>query len=57
MSWPYIEGDFMEIGNSGWVSVGEGRFININTGHSIDKNGNEYDEDGIMVAEHRPEED
>lgn len=57
MSWPYIEGDFMEIGNSGWISVGEGKFININTGHSIDKNGNEYDEDGIMVAEHRPEED
>lgn len=57
MSWPYIEGDFMEIGNTGWVSIGEGRFININTGHSIDENGKEYDEEGALIGEYEPEEE
>lgn len=56
MSWPYIEGDFMEMGNSGWVSTGEGGFINIKNGHSIDQDGKEYDEDGMLIDEHDREE-
>ena len=30
--WPYVEDDHMEIGNSGWVPVGEGLFKNMKTG-------------------------
>ena len=29
MSWPYIENDFMEIGNSGWVAIGENIYKNM----------------------------
>ena len=47
--WPYIEDDFMEIGDSGWVAIGEGLFRNIKTGHVIDETGIEYDENGNEV--------
>jgi len=47
--WPYIEDDFMEIGDSGWVSIGEGLFRNIKTGHVIDETGIEYDQNGNEV--------
>ncbi len=26
--WPYVEDDHMEIGQSGWVSIGEGIYRN-----------------------------
>jgi uncharacterized protein YuzE len=49
--WPYIEDDFMEIGDSGWVSIGEGLFRNIKTGHTIEEEtGIEYDKDGNVVV-------
>ena len=57
MGWPYIEDDFMEIGETGWVSAGHDRYINIKTGHTIDENGTEYDSSGIIVKEHNPEEE
>ena len=57
MAWPYIEDDFMEIGETGWVSAGHDRSINIKTGHTIDENGTEYDPSGIIVKEHNPEEE
>jgi hypothetical protein len=57
MPWPYNENDFMEIGDTGWVPVGEGKYKNIYTGHMIDENGNEYDSNGDLISEgeHGPE--
>lgn len=49
--WPYVEGDHMEIGNSGWVPVGEGLFKNIQTGKIIDEAGIEYDSEGNIVEQ------
>lgn len=53
--WPYVEDDHMEIGNTGWICVGEGLFKNINTGHVIDEKGVEYDENGLVI--YRPKKD
>jgi hypothetical protein len=47
--WPYVEDDHMEIGNTGWICVGEGLYKNLNTGHTIDEMGIEYDENGQKV--------
>lgn len=41
--------DFMEIGETGWVPVGQGAFLNKFTGHVIDESGIEYDKDGNIV--------
>lgn len=49
MKWPYIENDYMEIGETGWRSIGEGKFANIYTGHVIDEDGNEFDAEGNMI--------
>jgi hypothetical protein len=51
MSWPYNEDDYMEIGDTGWVPVDENKYKNIYTGHTIDENGNEYDEEGNLISE------
>jgi len=51
MSWPYSEGDFMEIGDSGWIPFGESKYKNIHTGHIVDEDGNEYDEEGNLISE------
>lgn len=51
MKWPYIEDDHMEIGKTGWIPVGEGKFKNINTGNIIDENGIEYDSEGNIVED------
>jgi len=55
--WPYIEDDHMEIGNTGWVCVGEGLYRNIKTGHIIDETGSEYDENGILIQQAREDEE
>jgi len=55
MSWPYIEDDFMEIGNSGWVAVGENFYKNMINNHTIDKDGIEYDAQGNIVYDPREE--
>jgi len=47
--WPYNEDDHMEIGNTGWVPVGEGLFLNKHNGHTIDELGREFDQNGILV--------
>lgn len=47
--WPYNEDDFMELGETGWIPVGEGSYLNKYTGHTIDELGNEYDEKGIKI--------
>jgi len=39
----------MEIGNTGWVPIGEGLFRNIKTGHIVDEIGVEYDENGNVI--------
>lgn len=57
MEWPYIEDDFMEIGETGWISAGHNKFINIKNGHTIDEYGKEYDSNGTLVREHNPEEE
>lgn len=48
--WPYVEDDHMEIGQSGWVSIGEGIYRNKHTGHILDDSGNEYDTNGNLVS-------
>jgi hypothetical protein len=40
----------MEIGTSGWISIGEGVYRNKNTGHIIDEAGVEYDAEGRVVV-------
>lgn len=47
--WPRVEDDFMEIGDTGWVPVGEGMFRNKYTGHIIDEAGMEYDKFGQPI--------
>jgi len=47
--WPYEESDHMEIGESGWVSIKSGGYKNIYNGHTIDENGKEYDENGLLI--------
>jgi hypothetical protein len=47
--WPYNEDDYMEIGDGGWVPIGEGKYVNKFTNHTVDEMGREYDEDGNLV--------
>ncbi len=47
--WPYSENDFMEIGETGWVPIGEGTYINKYTGSTVDELGREYDINGILI--------
>jgi hypothetical protein len=47
--WPYNEDDHMELGSTGWVSVGEGTYLNKYTNHTIDEFGREYDANGIII--------
>lgn len=49
--WPYSEDDHMEIGDTGWVAVGEGVWKNVKTGATIDELGNEYDSNGNLVSD------
>lgn len=49
--YPYLEDDFMEIGTTGWVPVGEGWFEHKETGNKIDPDGNEYDKNGNLIKE------
>jgi hypothetical protein len=49
--WPYNEDDHMEIGDTGWVAVGEGLWRNLRTGHVVDDLGNEYDSKGYLINE------
>lgn len=49
--WPYSEDDHMEIGDTGWVSVGEGVWRNRITGHFIDEMGIEYDNEGNRITD------
>lgn len=55
MQWPYIEGDFMEVGETGWVAIGENKYVNLRTGHTIEEDGKEYDQNGVLVDEHDTE--
>jgi hypothetical protein len=47
--WPKLEDDYMEIGESGWIPVGQGCFLNKNNGHTIDEIGREFDENGVVI--------
>jgi hypothetical protein len=47
--WPYNEDDFMEIGETGWIPIGQGSYLNKYNNHTIDECGKEYDEDGNIV--------
>lgn len=47
--WPYNEDDFMEMGHTGWVPVGEGSFLNKYNGHTLDELGREFDEYGVLI--------
>jgi hypothetical protein len=57
LGWPYNEEDHMEIGNSGWIPVGEGSFLNKHNGHIIDEMGREYDEKGVLVYDPQDEDE
>ncbi len=47
--WPYNEDDHMELGESGWIPVGEGIYKNKYNDHIIDELGREYDEKGLLI--------
>jgi hypothetical protein len=51
MQWPYTEDDHMEIGKTGWIPIGEGKYKNIYNGHVIDENGIEYDSEGNLIED------
>lgn len=51
MQWPYLEDDYMEIGKTGWIPISNGGYKNINNGHTIDKDGLEYDANGNLIKE------
>lgn len=46
----YKDDDFMEMGNTGWIPVAEGWFMNRYTRHMVDEMGNEYDENGNIIV-------
>ena len=46
---PSNQDDFIEIGETGWVPVAQGAFLNKVTGHIIDETGIEYDQNGNIV--------
>lgn len=50
MTWPRVEDDFMEYGDSGWVAFGEGKYKNIHTGFIMDETGNIFDEHGNEIS-------
>lgn len=39
----------MEIGSTGWISIGNGSYRNIYNNHILDADGREFDEDGNMI--------
>lgn len=49
--WPYNEDDYMEIGDSGWVAIGEGVWKNKHTGHTVTDAGLEFDAEGNLVED------
>lgn len=53
--WPYEEGDYMELGETGWIPIGQGAYINKITGHTIDEIGREFDQNGQLIYD--PNED
>lgn len=53
--WPYPEDDFMEIGETGWVPVGEGTYKNKYNGNIVDELGREFDIHGVLIYD--PDED
>lgn len=55
VGWPYNEDDHMEIGDTGWIPIGEGAFLNKITGHTIDEIGREYDSEGLLIFDPQEE--
>ena len=55
--WPYLEDDFMEIGNTGWVPVGESVYFNKHNLHTMDELGKDYDENGVLIYDPEKEKD
>lgn len=49
--WPYLEDDYMEYGDTGWVSIGEGWLEHQSSGHKMSPDGIEYDENGNIIEE------
>jgi hypothetical protein len=41
----------MEIGDSGLIPVGEGRWLDSNSGYQIDQDGRVYDSDGQLIED------
>lgn len=39
----------MEIGTTGWVSIGNGSYRNIYNNHILDSDGREFDESGNII--------
>ena len=39
----------MEIGSTGWVSIGNGSYRNIYNNHILDSEGREFDEAGNII--------
>jgi hypothetical protein len=47
--WPYEEDDHMELGETGWVAIGEGVYMNKLNNHTMDEIGREFDENGRLI--------
>ena len=46
----------MEIGETGWIPVGQGSFLNKNNNHTIDEIGREFDSSGNLIYDPNEEE-
>ena len=47
--WPYEEDAHMELGETGWVAIGEGVYMNKLNNHTMDEIGREFDENGRLI--------
>jgi hypothetical protein len=47
--WPYNEDDRMEIGETGWIPIGQGSYLNKYNNHVLDELGREFDENGYLI--------
>jgi len=42
-----MDSDWMELGDTGWIPVGDGTFVNIEENKMMDAKGNIYDLDEV----------
>jgi hypothetical protein len=52
----FNDDDFMELGETGWIPIGQGSYLNKYNSHTIDELGREFNEKGILIYDPLEEE-